>query len=52
MWLTFPKAGKYGGEIIGKGTPTETWTPYHYKHMNGKMKMEVPAKAPEGMENS
>ena len=45
-----PKAGKYGGEIISKGTPAEI-----LKHqtitamyMNGEMKMEVPAKRREG----
>jgi excinuclease ABC subunit A len=43
-----PKAGKYGGEIISKGTPAETWTPYHYMYMNGEMKIEVPAKRREG----
>ena len=45
-----PKAGKYGGEIISKGTPAEI-----LKHqtitamyMNGEMKIEVPAKRREG----
>ena len=45
-----PKAGKYGGEIISKGTPAQI-----LKHqtitamyMNGEMKIEVPAKRREG----
>ncbi len=45
-----PKAGKYGGEIISKGTPAETLNSNtitaHY--LNGKMKFEIPKKRREG----
>lgn len=48
-----PKAGKYGGEIISIGTPAETLASdtitAHY--LNGKMKIEVPAKRREGNGN-
>ena len=45
-----PKAGKYGGEIISKGTPKEllkekTLTA---QYLNGKMEIEIPKKRREG----
>ncbi|MBF4985767.1 excinuclease ABC subunit UvrA [Nonlabens mediterrranea] len=45
-----PRAGKYGGEIISKGTPTEilrhdTLTA---QYMNGKLEIEVPKKRRKG----
>lgn len=48
-----PKAGKHGGEIISKGTPTEilkdhTLTAYY---LNGEMEIEVPKKRREGNGN-
>jgi excinuclease ABC subunit A len=45
-----PKAGKYGGEIISKGTPTEILKHHTITamYMNGEMKIEVPAKRREG----
>ncbi len=45
-----PKAGKYGGEIISKGTPTEilTHNTITAQYMNGKMKLEIPKKRREG----
>ncbi|MBF7093456.1 excinuclease ABC subunit UvrA [Flavobacterium sp. ALJ2] len=45
-----PKAGKYGGEIISKGTPKEILQHHTItaKYMNGEMKIEIPAKRREG----
>ncbi len=45
-----PKAGKYGGEIISKGTPTEILKhdTITAQYMNGKMKLEIPKKRREG----
>ncbi|APA00391.1 excinuclease ABC subunit UvrA [Flavobacterium commune] len=45
-----PKAGKYGGEIISKGTPTETLksNTITAQYLNGKMKFEIPKKRREG----
>ena len=45
-----PKAGKYGGEIISKGTPAQILKHHTITamYMNGEMKMEVPAKRREG----
>ncbi|MCV9930183.1 excinuclease ABC subunit UvrA [Flavobacterium sp. LS1R49] len=45
-----PKAGKYGGEIISKGTPEEILQHHTITamYMNGEMKIEVPAKRREG----
>lgn len=45
-----PKAGKYGGEIISKGTPAEILKEHTItaKYLNGEMKIEVPAKRREG----
>ncbi|WP_091204851.1 excinuclease ABC subunit UvrA [Flavobacterium xueshanense] len=45
-----PKAGKYGGEIISKGTPAEILKHHTITamYMNGEMKIEVPAKRREG----
>jgi excinuclease ABC subunit A len=42
-----PKAGKYGGEIISKGTPAEILKHHTITamYMNGEMKIEVPAKS-------
>ena len=45
-----PKAGKFGGEIISKGTPAEL----HLEHtmtamyLNGEMKIEIPSTRREG----
>ena len=45
-----PKAGKYGGEIISKGTPAEILKHHTITamYMNGEMKIEVPAKRRQG----
>ncbi|MEA9414517.1 excinuclease ABC subunit UvrA [Flavobacterium sp. PL02] len=45
-----PKAGKYGGEIISKGTPGEILQHHTITamYMNGEMKIEIPAKRREG----
>ncbi|MBP4142209.1 excinuclease ABC subunit UvrA [Flavobacterium sp. P4023] len=45
-----PKAGKYGGEIISKGTPAEILNHHTITamYMNGEMKIEVPKKRREG----
>ncbi|KIC00003.1 excinuclease ABC subunit A [Flavobacterium sp. JRM] len=45
-----PKAGKYGGEIISKGTPEEILQHHTITamYMNGEMKIEIPAKRREG----
>ncbi|TRX01538.1 excinuclease ABC subunit UvrA [Flavobacterium gawalongense] len=45
-----PKAGKYGGEIISKGTPAEILKHHTITamYMNGEMKIEVPEKRREG----
>ena len=45
-----PKAGKYGGEIISKGTPTEILKHHTITamYMNGEMKIEVPKKRRDG----
>jgi excinuclease ABC subunit A len=45
-----PKAGKYGGEIISKGTPAETLksNTITAQYLNGKMKFEIPEKRREG----
>ena len=45
-----PKAGKYGGEIISKGTPIEMLkgTTITAQYLNGKMKFESPKKRREG----
>lgn len=45
-----PKAGKYGGEIISKGTPTETLksNTITAQYLNGKMKFEIPKNRREG----
>ncbi len=45
-----PKAGKYGGEIISKGTPKEILQHHTITamYMNGEMKIEIPAKRREG----
>ncbi len=45
-----PKAGKYGGEIISKGTPAEILKhdTITAQYMNGKMKFEIPKKRREG----
>ena len=45
-----PKAGKYGGEIISKGTPAQILKHHTITamYMNGEMKIEVPAKRREG----
>lgn len=45
-----PKAGKYGGEIISKGTPEEILQHHTITamYMNGEMKLEIPAKRREG----
>ena len=45
-----PKAGKYGGEIISIGTPAETLqsNTITAQYLNGKMKLEIPAKRREG----
>ncbi|KFF08524.1 excinuclease ABC subunit UvrA [Flavobacterium hydatis] len=45
-----PKAGKFGGEIISKGTPEEILQHHTITamYMNGEMKLEIPAKRREG----
>ena len=45
-----PKAGKFGGEIISKGTPAEILKHHTItaQYMNGEMKIEVPGKRREG----
>jgi excinuclease ABC subunit A len=45
-----PKAGKYGGEIISKGTPKEILEQHTTTamYMNGEMKIEVPKTRREG----
>lgn len=45
-----PKAGKFGGEIISKGTPKELLkeNTITAQYLNGKMQIEVPKKRREG----
>ncbi|WP_420287131.1 excinuclease ABC subunit UvrA [Flavobacterium psychrophilum] len=45
-----PKAGKYGGEIISKGTPKEILkgNTITAQYLNGTMKFEIPKKRREG----
>ncbi len=45
-----PKAGKFGGEIISKGTPTELLREHTMTamYLNGEMKIEVPEKRRTG----
>ncbi|UFH36974.1 excinuclease ABC subunit UvrA [Flavobacterium acetivorans] len=45
-----PKAGKFGGEIISKGTPAEILASHSMtaQYLNGEMKIEIPAKRREG----
>ncbi len=45
-----PKAGKYGGEIISKGTPAEILkeNTITAQYLNGTMKFEIPKKRREG----
>ncbi|WP_432223088.1 excinuclease ABC subunit UvrA [Flavobacterium sp. TMP13] len=45
-----PKAGKYGGEIISKGTPKEILEQHTItaQYLNGEMKIEIPEKRREG----
>jgi excinuclease ABC subunit A len=45
-----PKAGKYGGEIISKGTPAEILATHTMTamYLNGEMKIEVPKKRRDG----
>jgi len=45
-----PKAGKYGGEIISKGTPSEILKDHTLtaSYLNGEMQIEVPKKRREG----
>jgi excinuclease ABC subunit A len=45
-----PKAGKFGGEIISKGTPTEILATHTMTamYLNGEMKIEIPEKRREG----
>jgi len=45
-----PKAGKFGGEIISKGTPQEILKQQTItaKYLNGEMKIEIPKKRREG----
>ncbi|MES2239253.1 MAG: excinuclease ABC subunit UvrA [Bacteroidota bacterium] len=45
-----PKAGKFGGEIISKGTPAETLksNTITAQYLNGKMKFEIPSKRRDG----
>jgi excinuclease ABC subunit A len=49
-----PKAGKYGGEIISKGTPSEILKDHTLtaSYLNGEMEIEVPKKRREGNGNS
>jgi len=48
-----PKAGKHGGEIISKGTPTEILKDHTLtaSYLNGEMEIEVPKKRREGNGN-
>jgi excinuclease ABC subunit A len=45
-----PKAGKFGGEIISKGTPAEILATHTMTamYLNGEMKIELPEKRREG----
>ncbi|HCQ12393.1 excinuclease ABC subunit UvrA [Flavobacterium sp.] len=45
-----PKAGKYGGEIISKGTPAELLKEHTLtaQYLNGELKIEVPKKRRDG----
>jgi excinuclease ABC subunit A len=45
-----PKAGKFGGEIISKGTPAEILATHTMTamYLNGEMKIEIPEKRREG----
>src|SRR6218665_91998 len=45
-----PKAGKYGGQIISKGTPKELLKEdtITAQYLNGKMKIEIPKKRRDG----
>jgi excinuclease ABC subunit A len=45
-----PKAGKFGGEIISKGTPVEILATHTMTamYLNGEMKIEIPEKRREG----
>jgi excinuclease ABC subunit A len=45
-----PKAGKYGGEIISKGTPAELLKEHTLtaQYINGELKIEVPKKRRSG----
>ncbi|MBK0368537.1 excinuclease ABC subunit UvrA [Flavobacterium agrisoli] len=45
-----PKAGKFGGEIISKGTPKEILEQHTTtaQYLNGEMKIEIPEKRREG----
>ncbi len=45
-----PKAGKFGGEIISKGTPKELLkeNTITAQYLNGKMKFDIPKKRREG----
>jgi excinuclease ABC subunit A len=45
-----PKAGKYGGEIISKGTPAEILKEHTITamYLNGEMKIEIPKKRRAG----
>lgn len=45
-----PKAGKFGGEIISKGTPAEILKEHTITamYLNGEMKIEVPKKRRDG----
>jgi excinuclease ABC subunit A len=45
-----PKAGKFGGEIISKGTPAELLKEHTLtaQYLNGELKIEVPKKRREG----
>lgn len=45
-----PRAGKYGGEIISKGTPKEIMASdtITAKYMNGEMEIKIPEKRREG----
>jgi excinuclease ABC subunit A len=45
-----PKAGKFGGEIISKGTPAEILKDHTITamYLNGEMKIEIPKKRREG----
>ena len=45
-----PKAGKYGGKIISKGTPTELLTEdtLTANYLNGRLAIEVPAERRKG----